>query len=120
MPKKAGKQQRASKRKAKTASKYGFSLEPIGDRILIELDPAVDKVGKIFLPDNAKEKPQKGTVIALGTGWRDVDGNLVPFKAVVGDRILVVKHSGFEIELSDGKQYQIIQESDVLGIIHEG
>jgi len=74
------------------------------------------KKGGIIIPDTAKEKPQEGKVIAVGTGKRDDDGKLVPFNVKKGDRILMPKYGGTEVKLDD-KEYQIIREEDILAII---
>jgi len=68
------------------------------------------------IPDSAKEKPQEGEVVAVGTGKRLEDGKLVPLDVQVGDRILFGKYSGSEIKL-DGQEYLIMHEDDVLGIL---
>jgi chaperonin GroES len=72
--------------------------------------------GGIIIPDTAKEKPQEGKVIAVGTGARDDDGNVIPFNVKKGDRVLMPKYGGTEIKI-EGKEYQIMREDDILGII---
>jgi chaperonin GroES len=71
--------------------------------------------GGIIIPDTAKEKPQQGTVIAIGTGKLDDKGNKIPFNVKKGDRVLMPKYGGTEVKL-DGKEYQIVREEDILGI----
>ena len=74
------------------------------------------KKGGIIIPDTAKEKPQEGVVIALGTGKTDDNGKKVPFEVKKGDRVLVSKYGGTEIKL-DGKEYKIFSSDDLLAII---
>ena len=95
-----------------------MKMNPLGDRILV--DPNEDECntmkGGIYIPDTATDKPQQATIIALGTGKVDDDGNSVPFDVKVGDRVLMPKFGGTEFKMDD-KMYQIISEDDILGII---
>jgi len=94
-----------------------MKFQPLGDRVLVQLiDEAAASVGGIILPDSAKEKPQNGKVIALGTGGKDEDGNLKKFTVKVGDKVLMPKYGGTEIKLDD-EEYQIVREDDLLGVI---
>ena len=94
-----------------------MSIKPLGDRVLVQpIEEQEVKKGGIIIPDTAKEKPQEGKVIALGTGKRDDNGKLVPFTVKKGDRVLVSKYGGTEIKI-DGKEYQILREEDILGVI---
>lgn len=94
-----------------------MNIKPLGDRILVEpLEQAEVKKGGIIIPDSAKEKPQEGKVIAVGTGKRDEKGALIPFNVKKGDKVLMPKYGGTEIKIDD-KQYQIVREDDLLGII---
>ena len=96
-----------------------MSIKPLGDRVLVQpIEEQEVKKGGIIIPDTAKEKPQEGKVIALGTGKRDDNGKLVPFTVKKGDRVLVSKYGGTEIKI-DGKEYQILREEDILGVIEE-
>ena len=72
--------------------------------------------GGIIIPDTAKEKPQQGKVIAVGTGKIDDNGKRIPFNVKKGDKVLMPKYGGTEIKL-DGKEYQIMREEDILGIL---
>jgi chaperonin GroES len=91
-------------------------IKPIRDRILVEpLDKEVEKVGSLYVPDTANEKPQQGKVIAVGEGSRDGD-KIIPLTVKAGDRVLYGKYSGTEIKY-DGKEYLILSENDVLAII---
>ena len=85
-----------------------IKLKPLGDRILVEALPAENKVGGIYIPDTAQEKPQKGKVVAVGPGNTE---NPVLLK--VGEKILYGKYSGTEIKY-EGSDYLIMRESDVL------
>jgi chaperonin GroES len=92
-------------------------LRPLHDRLLVErLEAQDDKHGSILIPDTAKEKPQEGKVIAVGTGRVTEDGKKLPPELKAGDRILFGKYSGNEIRL-DGQEYLIMKEEDVLGIL---
>jgi len=94
-----------------------MNVKPLGDRVLVhQIEQEEVKKGGIIIPDTAKEKPQEGKVIALGTGKRDEDGKLIPFEVKKGDRVLISKYGGTEIKI-DGKDYQIMREDDILGII---
>ena len=94
-----------------------MSIKPIGDRVLVEpMESQEVKKGGIIIPDTAKEKPQEGKVIAVGTGKRDDQGKLIPFEVKKGDRVLISKYGGTEIEV-EGKKYLIMREDDVLGVI---
>ena len=94
-----------------------LKLKPLGDRVLVEpVEEKEVKKGGIIIPDTAKEKPQEGIVIALGTGKTDDNGKKVPFEVNKGDRVLVSKYGGTEIKL-DGKEYKIFSSDDLLAII---
>ncbi len=89
-----------------------LSIKPLADRVLVEAAPAVEKTaGGIIIPDTAKEKPQKGKVIAIGTGKKDE-----PITVKVGDNILYGKYSGTEINI-EGKEYLIMRESDIYAVV---
>jgi chaperonin GroES len=94
-----------------------MNIQPLGNRVLVEpLKQEEVEKGGIIIPDTAKEKPQEGKVIAVGTGARDDDGNVIPFNVKKGDRVLMPKYGGTEIKI-EGKEYQIMREDDILGII---
>ena len=94
-----------------------MAVKPLGDRVLIRpLDESEDKIGSIYIPDTAKEKPQEGAVEAVGTG-RTEDGKLIPPEVKTGDKILYGKYSGTEIK-HNGQDYLIVRESDILAIIN--
>ncbi len=90
---------------------------PLHDRILVKrLEEKEAKKGGIIIPDTAKEKPQEGEVIAVGSGKRDEHGKLIPLDVKAGDKILFGKYSGSEVKLGD-EEYLIMREEDVLGIL---
>ncbi len=93
-------------------------LKPLGDRVLVERIDQEEKVspGGIIIPDTAKEKPTKGRVVAVGPGKRDKDGNRIPMEIKVGDEIVFGKWGGNEIKM-DGKEYLLLKEDDIYGII---
>jgi chaperonin GroES len=93
------------------------NVKPLGDRVLIQpLEEKEGKKGGIIIPDTAKEKPQEGTVVAVGTGKLDDSGKKIEFNVKVGDRVLTPKYGGTEIKI-DGESYLIMREDDILGII---
>ncbi len=94
-----------------------MKIKPLGDRVLVEPQKEEDvQKGGIIIPDTAKEKPQQGKVVALGTGKLDDDGKKVAFNVKVGDQILMPKYGGTEVKLND-KEYQIVREDDILGVL---
>ena len=95
-----------------------MKIKPLSDRVLVEPVKEADelKKGGIIIPDTAKEKPQQGKVIAVGTGKRDDDGKLIPFNVKVGDTVLMPKYGGTEVKI-DNHEYQIVREDDILGVI---
>jgi len=93
-----------------------MAIKPLGDRVLVRpLNEAEEKVGSIYIPDTAKEKPQEGIIDAVGPGVHK-DGKLIPLEVKVGDKVLYGKYSGTEIK-KDGQEYLIVRESDILAII---
>jgi chaperonin GroES len=94
-----------------------MKVRPLHDRILIKrVEEEKKTAGGIIIPDTAKEKPQEGRVIAVGTGRIADDGKLIPLEVSAGDRILFGKYSGSEITL-DGEEHLIIREEDVLAVL---
>jgi chaperonin GroES len=92
-------------------------LKPLGDRIIIELVELEEKTASgIVLPDTAKEKPQEGKVIAIGTGRVLDNGERVALEVSVGDRIIFSKYAGTEVKY-EGNEYLIVRENDILAII---
>ncbi|MDR1877236.1 MAG: co-chaperone GroES [Flavobacteriaceae bacterium] len=89
-----------------------LSIKPLADRVVVEPAAAETKTASgIIIPDSAKEKPQEGVVVAIGTGKKDE-----PLTVKVGDKVLYGKYSGTELKLN-GKDYLILRESDILAII---
>jgi chaperonin GroES len=87
-------------------------IRPLADRVLVESAPAEEKTASgIIIPDTAKEKPQKGRIIAVGTGKKDE-----PLTVKEGDEVLYGKYAGTEITI-DGKEYLIMRESDIFAIL---
>ena len=98
-----------------------MSFKPLHDRVLVRRVEEEEKTpGGLIIPDTAKEKPQQGEVVAVGDGARKESGDLIPMSVKAGDRILFGKWSGTEVKLDDGKDYLIMKESDILGIIEDG
>jgi chaperonin GroES len=93
-----------------------MNIKPLGDRIVIKVLEKEERTkGGIVLPDTAKEKPQKGEVLAVGSG-EIVEGKKVPLEVKVGDKIIFSKYAGTEVKLDD-EEYLILRQSDVLAIL---
>ncbi len=94
-----------------------LNLKPLGDRLVIKPAGREEMTASgIVLPDTAKEKPQRGTVVAAGEGRRDDDGDRIPMDVKVGDQVLFAKYAGTEFKLDD-QDLLILAEKDVLAII---
>jgi chaperonin GroES len=94
-----------------------MNFRPLQDRVLVRrIEQEGKTAGGIIIPDTAKEKPQEGEVIAVGSGVRGEDGKIHPLDVKAGDRILFGKWSGSEVKI-DGEDLIIMKESDILGII---
>lgn len=94
-----------------------LNLKPLGSRVVVEpLEQEEVTSGGIVLPETAKEKPQKGVVLAVGPGDRDEDGKRIALDVKVGDTVLYAKYGGTEIKI-DGKKLLILRESDLLAIV---
>ena len=96
-----------------------MKIKPLGDRVIVK--PAEEKEtkkGGIIIPDTAKEKPMEGEVIAVGPGKVDESGKKIPMDVQKGDKILYGKYSGTEIKI-DEKEYLIMHQEDILGIIEK-
>jgi len=92
-------------------------FRPLHDRVVVRRVESDEKTaGGIIIPDTAKEKPQEGEIIAVGSGARDEAGKLVPLDVKAGDRILFGKWSGTEVKLN-GEDLLIMKESDIMGVI---
>jgi chaperonin GroES len=94
-----------------------LSLKPLGDRVVVKpIEQDEMTSGGIMLPDTAKEKPQKGTILAVGPGNRNDAGERVKMDVKVGDIVLYAKYAGTEIKL-DGEKVLVLRESDILAIV---
>jgi chaperonin GroES len=94
-----------------------INVKPLSDRVLVKpLEEKETKKGGIIIPDTAKEKPQEGEVVALGTGKVDEHGKKIDFTVKKGDRVLISKYGGTEIKF-EGENYLIMREDDILGIL---
>ena len=94
-----------------------MNIRPLYDRIVVKrIDEDEKTASGLIIPDSAKEKPQQGEVVAVGQGKRNDDGKLIPLDVKAGDRILFGKYSGSDIK-SDGNEYLIMREDEVLGVI---
>ena len=104
-------------RKSKGTTELVAKIKPLGDRVLVKrLDQEEVKKGGIIIPDTAKEKPQEAEVIAVGPGRRTEGGDLVPSEVKPGQRVLIGKYSGTEVEFG-GQEYLILKEDEILGIL---
>jgi len=93
-----------------------MAIKPIGDRVLVEpLEDEISKVGSLYVPDTAKEKPQRGKIVAVGEGRLD-GKDLIPMRVKVGDKVLFGKYAGVELKYED-KEYLILNEHDILVVI---
>ena len=96
-----------------------MNVRPLHDRIIVRrLEEGEQQIHGIIIPDTAKEKPQQGTVIAVGNGKTNDNGRRIPLDVRPGDRILFGKYSGQEIKL-DGDEYLIVREDEVLAVIED-
>lgn len=94
-----------------------MNLRPLQDRIIVKrLEEENMTAGGLYIPDTAKEKPQKGEIVAVGKGKVTEDGKVLPVDLKVGDKVLFGKYAGTEIKI-DGVDYLIMREDDILGVI---
>ncbi|HCU98051.1 MAG: co-chaperone GroES [Anaerolineaceae bacterium] len=94
-----------------------LNLKPLGERLIVEpIEQEETTAGGIVLPETAKEKPQKGKVVAVGPGARDESGNRIDMDVSADDEVLFAKYAGTEIKI-EGKKLLILKESDVLAIV---
>jgi chaperonin GroES len=95
-----------------------LNLRPLGDRVIVEPVEQEETIagGKLVLPETAKEKPQQGNVLAVGSGRRDEDGKRIEMDVQVGQKVLFAKYAGTEVKLN-GKKLLIMKESDILAIV---
>ncbi len=97
-----------------------MKIRPLYDRVVVKrLEEEEEKTsGGIYIPDTAKEKPQKGEVLAVGQGKRLDDGKLVPLDVKVGDKVLFGKYAGNEVKI-DGEECLIMREDEILGVLED-
>lgn len=96
-----------------------MNIKPLGERVVIKVLESEEKTKSgIVLPDTAKEKPQMGKVLAVGTGRVLENGQKVTLEVKVGDKVLFAKYAGTEVKL-DGEEYMVLKESDILAVINE-
>jgi chaperonin GroES len=101
---------------ATASTKVGIT--PMADRVVVEpLEETEEMRGGLYIPDTAKEKPQQGTVVAVGPGRLNDDGDRIPMEVKTGDRVLYGKYAGTEVTI-EGAQYLIVKEGDVLAIFN--
>ena len=94
-----------------------MNVKPMEDRVILKSMEAQEKTaGGIYIPDNAKEKPQKGEVVAVGPGKTNDKGQRNEMTLKVGDKVLYGKYAGTEVTI-DGEEYLIVRESDVLAVV---
>ncbi len=95
-----------------------LKLRPLGDRVVIEpLEEEQTTASGIVLPETAKEKPQRGKVLAVGPGARDEDGNRVPLDVKVGDTVLFAKYAGTEFKVDTTRTLLVMRENDLLAVL---
>ena len=95
-----------------------MKIRPLGDRVLVEPIEENEKVGGIYIPDTAKEKPMQGKVISVGKKTDKETGKEIPFDVKAGDTVLLPKYGGTEVKL-DGKKLQLVREEDLLGVVEK-
>jgi chaperonin GroES len=94
-----------------------MSLRPLQDRILVKrVEEETKTAGGLFIPETAKEKPQRGEIVAAGNGKKTEEGKVLPLDVKVGDKVLFGKYSGTEIKV-DGEEYLIMREDDILAVV---
>ena len=95
-----------------------MKIKPLGERVVIELLESEEKTKSgIVLPDTAKEKPQTGKVLAVGTGKRLENGKVIPLEVKPGDTVLFAKYAGTEVKI-DGEEYMVLKENDILAVVN--
>lgn len=94
-----------------------MNIRPLHDRIIVKRKSAETTTASgIIIPDSAKEKPQEGTIVAAGKGYKKEDGTVTPLDVAAGDNVLFGKYSGTEIKI-DGEEFLMMKEEDILGIV---
>ncbi len=94
-----------------------MAVKPLQDRVLVKrLEEETKTAGGIIIPDNHKEKPAQGEIVAVGTGYRNNDGSIQALEVKAGDKVLFGKYAGTEVKV-EGNEYLIMKEDDLLGIM---
>jgi len=97
--------------------KDNMNLRPLQDRIIVKrLEEESKTAGGLFIPETAKEKPQRGEIVAVGNGKKTEDGKVLPLDVKVGDTVLFGKYSGTEIKV-DGEDFLMMREDDILAVV---
>jgi chaperonin GroES len=95
-----------------------MNIRPLHDRVVVKrIDEEETKIGGLFIPDSAKEKPQQGEVVAVGNGKKTEEGKLIPLDVKVGDRVLFGKYSGSDVPKAYGDEHLIMREDEILAVI---
>lgn len=94
-----------------------IKIKPLADKVIVKTDDVAESktAGGIIIPDTAKEKPQKGEIVAIGPGRTDENGNIIPMNVKIGDKVLYSKYGGNELEF-EGEKYLIMSESDIYAV----
>jgi chaperonin GroES len=100
--------------------KLDVKIKPLADRVVVKRleEEEAKSPGGIIIPDTAKEKPQKGIVVAVGPGKLDEKGNRIPMEVKVGDKVIFAKYAGSEVKIG-GEEYLIMREDDILAVVEE-
>jgi len=94
-----------------------MNLRPLQDRIIVKrVEEETKTAGGLFIPETAKEKPQRGKVVAAGNGKKTEDGKILPLDVKVGDVVLFGKYAGTEVKV-DGEEYLMMREDDILAVV---
>ena len=102
-----------------TSTQPKVNLRPLADRVVLEvLDDAEQTAGGIYIPDSAREKPQRGVVLAVGEGRLRDDGKRDPMSVKVGDKVLFAKYGGTDVKFGE-KEVKILSEKDILAVLEE-
>ena len=99
------------------ATETKVNIKPLYDNVIIEAVEAEQSAGGIYIPDTAREKPQRGVVLAVGDGRQKDDGTLQPLQVKVGDNVLFKKYVGTPVKLDSGKEVTVLLEKDIIAII---
>ena len=95
-----------------------LGVRPLHDRILVRrMEEETKTAGGLFIPDTAKEKPQRGEIVAAGKGRITEDGKVLPLEVKIGDKVLFAKYAGTELKFS-GEEFLMMREEDILGIVN--